>query len=110
MPMLAFVRRLARFVLGACAFPAARAAQEPPAPKKVAAPYATAHDKPLDVKEEVVAEADEHTQLRVEFNGVKGDRVPGYLYVPKKGDARKPAILLQYGSGGNKKVDYIVAI
>ena len=82
--------------------------------KKVMAPYATGHDKPLDAKEETVKEADDHTQFRVEFNGIKGDRVPAYLYVPRrKVDAPKtplPAILLQYGTGGNKNTNYIVAI
>src|SRR4051794_12808025 len=58
--------------------PEAKAAQA----KKVAAPYSTDHAKPLEAKEEVVNRADDHTQLRVEFNGIKGDRVPGYLYVP----------------------------
>jgi dienelactone hydrolase len=87
---------------------------DPPEPKKVAPPYATAHDKPLEAKESLVAEADDDMQLRVEFNSIKGDRVPAYLYLPKrKPDETKtplPAILLQYGSGGNKKTDYIVAI
>jgi dienelactone hydrolase len=82
--------------------------------KKAAAPYATDHDKPLESKQEIVAEAEDHIQYRVEFNGIKGDRVPAYLYVPKrKADAAKapcPAILLQYGTGGNKKTNYIVAI
>jgi len=82
--------------------------------KEPPTPYATAHDKALDAKQDVVKEADDHTQYRVEFNGIKGDRVPAFLYVPKKNaDAAKEpgaAILLQYGSGGNKKTDYIVAI
>lgn len=83
------------------------AAQE--TPKKIEAPFAVDHAKPLEPKQEVVAETKEHTQYRVEFTGIKGDRVPGYLYVPKaKGPF--PAILLQYGSGGNKKAEYIVAI
>jgi dienelactone hydrolase len=77
-------------------------------------PYATAHDKALDTKEEVVNQADDHTQYRVEFNGIKGDRVPAYLYVPKrKAEAARtpcPAVLLQYGTGGNKTTNYIVAI
>jgi dienelactone hydrolase len=79
---------------------------------KPASPYPTAHGKALDAKESVVKEADDHTQLRVEFNGVKDDRVPGFLYVPKrKADAPPhPAVLLQYGTGGNKTTDYIVAI
>jgi dienelactone hydrolase len=81
-------------------------------PKKVPCPYGTDHAKPLEPKEEVVSEVDDHTLLRVEFNGIKGDRVPAYLYVPKRKGANAPfpAILLQYGSGGNKKTDYIVAI
>ncbi len=83
-------------------------------PKQAAAPYATDHAKPLAPKEEVVNEADDHTQFRVEFNGIKGDRVPAYLYVPKRKAAAPkapcPAILLQYGTGGNKKTNYIVAI
>jgi dienelactone hydrolase len=83
-------------------------------PMKVKTPYEVDHSKPLEPKEEVVNETNEHTQYRVEFNGIKNDRVPGYLYVPKrKGDAAKapcPTVLLQYGSGGNKKTDYIVAI
>lgn len=80
--------------------------------KPVPAPYPTARAKPLDAKEEFVDQADDHTRFRVEFNGVKDDRVPSYLYVPKrKADAKPaPAILLQYGSGGNKKTNYIVEI
>ncbi|MCI0681849.1 MAG: acetylxylan esterase [Gemmataceae bacterium] len=82
--------------------------------KPVAPPYLTAHAEPLDPKEEPVNRADDHTQCRVEFNGIKGDRVPAYLYVPRpKPDAKAtphPAILLQYGSGGNKTTNYIVEI
>jgi dienelactone hydrolase len=87
-------------------------AQEKAAPPKVRAPYEADHAKPLESKEEIVNKADDHTQYRVEFNGIKDDRVPGYLYVPKrKADAGPcPSVLLQYGSGGNKKTDYIVAI
>lgn len=85
-----------------------------PAPLKPVRPYATSHDKPLEPKEALVNEGADHLQYRVEFNGVKGDRVPGFLYFPKRKPAAAPtplpAILLQYGSGGNKKTDYIVAI
>src|SRR5215471_8506732 len=70
------------------------------------APYATAHAKPLDAKVEVVDKADDYTQYRVEFNGIKDDRVPAFLYIPKAKANGKlptyPAVLLQYGSGGNK--------
>ena len=85
---------------------------KPSEPKKVSPPFAIAASKPLEPNEEVVNQADDHTQFRVEFNGIKDDRVPAYLYVPKRtADAKPaPAILLQYGSGGNKKTNYIVEI
>src|SRR5690606_6521619 len=60
------------------------------------------------------------------FDGIEGDRVPAFLYVPNTERAagavgaagsagaarraRRPAVLLQYGSGGHKKTNYIVAI
>src|SRR5438552_4990072 len=80
-------------------------------PTRAAPPYETARTAPLEAQDKLVSEADDHTQFRVEFNGIKGDRVPAFLYVPKrqKDDAKSPAILLQYGTGGNKKTDYIVA-
>lgn len=80
----------------------------------VAPPYATAHAAPLEVKDSLVREAADHTQFRVEFNGIKKDRVPAYCYVPRHAAGAAPtpwpAILLQYGTGGNKNTDYIVAI
>jgi dienelactone hydrolase len=96
-------------------------AKDAPKPEKPAAeqakatspPYATASDAPLDVKESLVKEEENHTQYRIEFNGIKGDRVPAFLYVPKKQPKTRapyPAILLQYGIGGNKTTNYIVMI
>lgn len=73
-------------------------------------PYRMDHDAPLKPTEEAVAEADDHRQLRVEFNGINGDRVPAFLYLPKATAGPHPAVLLQYGTGGNKKTDYIVQI
>jgi dienelactone hydrolase len=92
---------------------ATRAQEKDKTPAKVAPPYPTAPAKALDAKEEFVAAAEDHTQYRIEFNGIKDDRVPAYVYVPKRKPNDKtplPAILLQYGAGGNKKTDYIVAI
>lgn len=88
--------------------PKAEAAEQ----KKPAAPYKTAHAAPLEAQEKVVTEADDHTQFRVEFNGIKEDRVPAFLYVPKRKlkSPPVPAILLQYGTGGSKTTNYIVAI
>lgn len=82
-------------------------------PAALPCPYATAHDAPLDVTEKVVKETEEYTLYRVEFNGIKaGSRVPANLYVPRKAEFKGPfpAILLQYGTGGNKNTNYIVAI
>jgi hypothetical protein len=75
-----------------------------------ARPYAVAHDKPLDSKLTVLEKTDAWTRCRVEINGIAGDRVPAILYVPADAGPRHPAVLLQYGSGGNKNTDYIVAI
>src|SRR5262245_27908636 len=77
---------------------------------RVPCPYKTAHDEPLDATADVVDTPADYTQFRVEFNGVKADRVPAFLYVPKDDHAKHSAVLLQYGSGGDKKVDYIVAL
>ncbi|HEV3257110.1 MAG TPA: acetylxylan esterase [Gemmataceae bacterium] len=77
---------------------------------KPAVPYAVAHDAPLKATEKLVKDADDLKQFRVEFNGIKGDRVPAFLYVPKKGKPRRPAVLLQYGSGGNKSTGYITTL
>jgi dienelactone hydrolase len=73
-------------------------------------PYATAHDAELDAKVDPGEEAADHVRFRVEFNGIKQDRVPALLYVPKSDRAKHPAVLLQYGIGGDKKVDYIVSL
>src|SRR5262245_3025131 len=104
------VRILVTFLF--CAIASRAVAQDKAEPKRISVPYTTDPAKPLDIKDEIVNQADDHTQYRVEFNGIKGDRVPAYLYIPKrKADAPPlPAILLQYGSGGNKKTNYIVKI
>lgn len=73
-------------------------------------PYPVDHYAPLAAEEKVVEAADEYTRLRVEFNGIRKDRVPGFLYLPRDGQSKRPAVLLQYGSGGNKNTFYIVAL
>jgi dienelactone hydrolase len=76
-------------------------------------PYPTAHDAPLDPDEKLISTTDDYTLYRIEFNGIKaGSRVPANLYVPRKSQfkAPYPAVLLQYGTGGNKNTNYIVAI
>jgi len=73
-------------------------------------PYRVDHNAPLDAVAQLVAEAKDHAKYRVEFNGIERDRVPAFVYVPKDGRARHPAVLLQYGSGGSKSTNYIVAL
>ena len=83
------------------------------APTTQPCPYPTAHDAPLDPTEKVIATTDDYTLYRIEFNGIKaGTRVPANLYIPRKSDfkAPYPAVLLQYGTGGSKNTNYIVAI
>src|SRR6185436_1984744 len=81
----------------------------PPRATPTTMPYATAHDKPLDAVLSVVEEKETYTKYRVEFNGIRS-RVPANFYIPKDGKKTHPAVLLQYGSGGNKNTNYIVAI
>lgn len=82
----------------------------PPAAPSDKPPYPVDHDAPLDPAERVVEEAADYTKLRVEFNGIRKDRVPAFLYLPKDAARTHPAVLLQYGSGGNKSTNYIVAL
>jgi uncharacterized protein len=89
--------------------PAPAAAPAPPAVAEKT-PYPTAHDAPLDAKAQPIEKTEVYTRYRVEFNGIRKDRVPGFLYVPNDGKPSHPAVLLQYGSGGNKKTGYIVAL
>ena len=80
---------------------------------KALPPYPIAPHAPLDVKESLVKEEANHLLYRVEFNGIKGDRVPAFLYIPRnqsKAKAPFPTVLLQYGIGGNKSTNYIVAV
>jgi uncharacterized protein len=73
-------------------------------------PYPVDHDAPLDAREKLLETAKDHHRYRVEFNGIRKDRVPGFLYVPDDGKKQHPAVLLQYGSGGHKGTFYIVAL
>ena len=94
-----------------CVFYASARAAENPAPQPAPpCPYPTDHDAPLAAQEKVVEKASGYTKLRVEFNGIRKDRVPGFLYVPDDDKPRHPALLLQYGTGGDKKTFYIVAL
>jgi dienelactone hydrolase len=78
-------------------------------PNTAAAPlYPVAHDAPLHGSERLDEDRDTYRRLRVEFDGIRKDRVPGYLYVPKSGPGKYPGVVLQYGSGGHKGTDYIV--
>ena len=111
--IIAFAGLCASVILDASCGCAAEPKKTDPTPaKKPVVPYETARDQPLEAKQEIVNKADNHIQYRVEFNGIKKDRVPGYLYLPnrKPGDKPPPAVLMQYGSGGNKTSNYIVAV
>lgn len=93
-----------RVVAIAWAFVGAQALGAGPATR----PYPMAPEAPLNAKLKLLKEEDGFTQHRIEFDGINKDRVPAFLYVPKDGKAKRPAVLCQYGSGGNKNTDYIV--
>ncbi len=97
--------RLATLAFALCVVGTPRLLAEGPA-----CPYVTAHEAPLAATEAVVAEEDGLRKLRVEFNGIQGDRVPAFLYAPATAEGPCPAVLLQYGSGGHKGVNYIVEL
>ena len=65
---------------------------------------------PLEAVEKSVERTTAYTKFHVSFNGIRKDRVPGFLYVPNDDAKKHPAVLLQYGSGGNKNTNYIVAL
>jgi dienelactone hydrolase len=73
-------------------------------------PYRVDHDAPLRATQTLVTDGKDFAKYRVEFNGIQRDRVPAFLYVPKDGRGTHPAVLLQYGSGGNKSTNYIVIL
>jgi dienelactone hydrolase len=96
-------------LLGSLARPTLAASTTQPAD----CPYPVAHDVPLEPAERLVQTTDDYTLYHVEFNGIaKSSRVPANLYLPHKSQFKPPypAVLLQYGTGGNKNTNYIVAI
>jgi dienelactone hydrolase len=97
------------------ATPALRAAEPATAPstrptQPVPTPYKVDHDAPLRATQTLVTDGKDFAKYHVEFNGIEHDRVPAFLYIPKDGRGTHPAVLLQYGSGGNKSANYIVIL
>jgi dienelactone hydrolase len=92
---------------------AAGAATQPatvPTTQPAPIPYKVDHDAPLRATQSLVSDGKDFAKYRVEFNGIEHDRVPAFLYIPKDGRGTYPAVLLQYGSGGNKSTNYIVIL
>src|SRR5206468_1688049 len=85
-------------LIAACGVAAAPTTAPAPADQTGASiPFRVDHDAPLAPTERLDRDAESFTRLRVEFNGIRGDRVPAYLYLPKdKAAAPRPAVLLQY--------------
>ena len=48
-----------------------------------AIPFRVDHNAPLESTESIVKDTADQLHLRVEFNGIDGDRVPAFLYIPK---------------------------
>ena len=77
--------------------------------KELKRPYSVKHKAPLNAKISIKQRSNEFTTWRVEFDGIEGDRVPGFLYAPTSKTKKRPAVLMQYGTGGRKTSSYIVA-
>ena len=71
-------------------------------------PYKVAHAAPLNASEKPLEENEKYSLVRVEFNGIAGDRLPGHLYLPRGKTGRRPAVLVQHGIGDKKQSEYIV--
>ena len=80
----------------------------PIASRSAEAPYRVDHAAALKAEEKQLDQQDTYTLVRVEFNGIEGDRVPGHLYLPKDIKGRVPAVLVQHGIGDKKQSEYIV--
>ncbi|MBM3877199.1 MAG: dienelactone hydrolase family protein [Verrucomicrobia bacterium] len=93
------LRRLIALVLVASAPAASRSAE---------APFRVDHASPLQAEAKQLDQRDSFTLVRVEFNGIEGDRVPGHLYLPRNPTGRAPAVLVQHGIGDKKQAEYIV--
>jgi len=59
-------------------------------------------DIPLDVKIIATKEFELCTRYKVEYTGIGNERVPGYLAIPKRGDAPFPLVLGCHGGYGSK--------
>lgn len=98
------LRPFLSLIVTACLLPAALLARPP---------YDEDHKAELAATEKVMKEQATFTHFRVEFNGIKGDRVPAHLYLPKSTNAihpgRLPAVLVQHGIGDKKTSAYITA-
>jgi dienelactone hydrolase len=114
-----FGRLTAVIVIAACITPALCAAELTTAPSKrpsaattqpAPIPYKVDHDAPVRAAQTLVTDGNDFAKFHVDFAGIERDRVPAFLYVPKDGRGTHPAVLLQYGSGGNKSTNYIVIL
>src|SRR5690349_20287880 len=89
---------LAGLFLPDAVLPAAAGEAAPlPAKASEAIPFRVDHDAPLLLTERVDREVEGYVRLRVEFNGIRGDRVPAFLYVPRPttpAATTRPAVLL----------------
>lgn len=111
-------RRIGHFIIALvviCANVAALAAQDvdPAAAKKpldssafraVSALFRYDQGIPLDARVLERNENDLYIREKIVFTGVRGERVPGYLALPKNQKGRLPLILLIHAGSGSKEV------
>jgi dienelactone hydrolase len=59
-------------------------------------------DMPLDARTVETVKIGGHTREKIVFNGVRDNRVPGYLAIPDNGEGPYPCVILLHGFTGNK--------
>jgi len=74
----------------------------PEALRAVTALFSIDHSIPLDAKILEKYETRTYTHEKIVFTGVRGDRVPGYLAIPKIGKGPHPIVFLFHVSAGSK--------
>ena len=58
---------------------------------------------PLDAKVLARKETSWYIREKIAFTGVRGDQVPGYLFIPKNNMLQHPVILLLHAAGESKE-------
>ncbi|MFH1538764.1 MAG: acetylxylan esterase [bacterium] len=76
----------------------------PPEVQKLLKTYEYDHAAPLNAETELEREMGGYTAYRLAFDSTNGERVPALLYLPAKGEAPFPCVIMQHGYNGDKSM------